>query len=363
MKRIAIIGAGNAGCINALELKNNFPTQCEITIYHSPKKHPIEKVGQGTLPNITQLIQNILDVDWYNNYIDATIKTGILYEGWGKKQDKMFHPFPMAQTAVHFVPEKLSNLTLESSLFNVEEKTIYDPEQEIDSDIIFDCRGRHNRDKNNYDTLVSPINSVLLGKRLKLESDHDLIYTRAVATPNGWTFIIPNKDTISYGYLYNNNVTTKHDASEDFIKRFDVHRVDDHITFDNYAAKNMFVGDRTILQGNAYGFIEPLEATTVNFYRELCLQASNTIFYGKNPREINHDIRGKIQGIEAFLLWHYQFGSKHDTPFWEYAKNLPFSPEDSIFTNSNVNIKSIPEIWQEAEWNLLHPLRKKNNKN
>ena len=158
-------------------------------------------------------------------------------------------------------------------------------------------------------------------------------------------------------------MTTKHDASEDFIKRFDVHRVDDHITFDNYAAKNMFVGDRTILQGNAYGFIEPLEATTVNFYRELCLQASNTIFYGKNPREINHDIRGKIQGIEAFLLWHYQFGSKHDTPFWEYTKNLPFSPEDSIFTNSNVNIKSIPEIWQEAEWNLLHPLRKKNNKN
>ena len=22
------------------------------------------------------------------------------------------------------------------------------------------------------------------------------------------------------------------------------------------------------------------------------------------------------------MVWHYQFGSKYDTPFWDYAKNL-----------------------------------------
>ena len=26
-------------------------------------------------------------------------------------------------------------------------------------------------------------------------------------------------------------------------------------------------------------------------------------------------------------MWHYQFGSKYDTPFWEYAKSLPFNTD------------------------------------
>tara|TARA_R110002051_G_scaffold107917_1_gene180786 strand:+ start:2223 stop:3290 length:1068 start_codon:yes stop_codon:yes gene_type:complete len=344
MKKIAIVGAGNAGCITALELLNS-PDLHEITIYHSPKEHPIEKVGQGTLPGFTRMLYNKLGVDWYNNPIDATVKTGILYEGWGKNQDKIFHQFCFNNcTASHFVPKKLSNLILESGLFNIEEKIIYNPEQQIDCDIIFDCRGRHNIDKNNYDTLISPINSVLLGKRSRLKSDHDLIYTRAVATPNGWTFIIPNKDTISYGYLHNNNVTSKHDACEDFVERFDINCIDDYMTFDNYAAKNMFVGERTILQGNAYGFIEPLEATAINFYHQLCVQAKNTIFDGVDPHETNNKVKANTQRIETFLLWHYQFGSKYDSPFWEYAKNLPFNPKFSA--------KSLNEVWQKTERGL-----------
>ena len=36
-----------------------------------------------------------------------------------------------------------------------------------------------------------------------------------------------------------------------------------------------------------------------------------------------------IKQIHNFVLWHYQFGSKYDTPFWDYAKTLVF--EDNIF--------------------------------
>ena len=32
--------------------------------------------------------------------------------------------------------------------------------------------------------------------------------------------------------------------------------------------------------------------------------------------------------IEQFILWHYQFGSKYDTPFWNYAKTLTFKDAD-----------------------------------
>ena len=92
----------------------------------------------------------------------------------------------------------------------------------------------------------------------------------------------------------------------------------------------MFVGERTILQGNAYGFIEPLEATAVNFYQDLCIAAMETIFSERSRTETNDNVRGMISKIETFLLWHYQFGSVYDTPFWEYTKSLPFNPDEQF---------------------------------
>ena len=272
MVRIAIIGAGTAGCVTALHfykyLSESIDVSFEITIYHSPNEHPIERVGQGTVLPVTKLIESTLGIDWYNNSIDATFKSGILYEGWGKKQDKIFHPFQLSAMSMHYVPQKLSKVVLESGYFNVIEKTVTDPEKEIDADVIFDCRGRHNRDKSNYDTLINPLNSVLLYK--KQDRDQDLIYTRTVATPNGWTFVIPNVDSISYGYLYNNTITSKEDATKDFLDRFELPETDGELIFENYMAKNMFVGERTVLNGNMYGFVEPMEATSLQFYQDLC---------------------------------------------------------------------------------------------
>ena len=157
--RIAIIGAGNAGCITALHYQKYLSEQSdkfEIEIYHSPHYHPIEKVGQGTTIPVPRLICSTLGIDWYNNPIDATIKTGILYEGWGQKNDKIFHPFEMPNAAMHFVPKKLSECVINSKFFKVHEKVINNPEEEIDANIIFDCRGRHNREKDNYEELTNP---------------------------------------------------------------------------------------------------------------------------------------------------------------------------------------------------------------
>ena len=72
--KIAIVGAGNAGCITALHYRryldgvftkteNGFQRgECEISIYHSPDKHPIERVGQGTISPIVELISKVLDI-------------------------------------------------------------------------------------------------------------------------------------------------------------------------------------------------------------------------------------------------------------------------------------------------------------
>ena len=329
-KRIAVIGAGNAGCITALHFYYYGKDKYEIVLYHNPKEFAIERVGQGCNVHTTQLITHTIESNWYDrNYIDATFKKGILYEGWGKKQDKIFHSFPMSAMSMHYVPQKLSDTILKSGLFEVVERTIDDPEKDIDADFIFDCRGRHNRDKDNYEPLINPLNSCLLYK--KDGKDVGLDLTRTVATPNGWTFVIPNFDSVSYGYLYNDTITSTQAARHDFIERFNL--PDDsttNISFENYVAKNLFVGERTILNGNRYSFLEPLEATSTGLYQSVCRYVWDYIEGNMTKTESEYHIKRVVKQIETFILWHYQFGSKYDTPFWKYAKSLPFEP-DSYF--------------------------------
>ena len=325
-RKIAIIGAGNAGCISALHFYFYARDLFEIEIYHSPEKHPIERVGQGTILSPMTLITSFFGGNWYdNNNIGATFKTGIFYEGWGKSKDEFFHPFPMSNMSMHFVPQKLSNAVLTCGLFKVKEQTIDDPEKEIDADIIIDCRGKNNRDKDNYEPLINPLNSCLLYK--KEGRDPNLIYTRSVTTPNGWTFIILNIDSVSYGYLYNNNITSKEDATEDFLERFNLPEIDGDLTFENYIAKNICVGERTFLNGNRCGFLEPLEATSTRFYQTVCKSVYDYMDGLMNRQHVNKYVRDEMFRLETFIMWHYQFGSKYNSPFWDYAKTLPFRPD------------------------------------
>ena len=173
------------------------------------------------------------------------------------------------------------------------------------------------------------MNSVLLSK--KKGQDTDLIYTKAVATPNGWTFVIPNQDSVSYGYLYNDTITDREDAIIDLVKRFDIDEFNDELKFETYRAKNFYVGERTILQGNMYGVIEPMEAPAVAFYQYICRQSWDAIFKIQTVDYCNEKIKTNMKQLENIILWHYQYGSKYDTPFWKYAKSLPFNPDDEFY--------------------------------
>ena len=348
-QKIAIIGAGNAGCITALHFYFHGRDRFEIEIYHSPYEHPIEKVGQGTTLIPTMLISSMFGSNWYDNNIGATLKSGILYEGWGKSKDEFFHTFPMHNMSAHYVPKKLSNAVLKSGLFKVKQQTINDPEKEIDADIIIDCRGRHNRDKDNYEPLINPLNACLLCR--KEGRDNDLIYTRTVATPDGWTFVVPNQDSTSYGYLYNNKITSKEEATYNMMELFDV-EPDGEFSFNNYIAKSVWKGERTILNGNMLAFLEPLEATSGHLYMETASNVWKNIIQKSLTRdEVDKKVHELMWKIETFVLWHYQNGSKYDTPFWEYAKSLPFNPpKEFIEIVDTVNKKTRNQLIHNTDY-------------
>jgi len=327
MTKVSIVGGGNGGCFTALFL-SWFEKDLEVELIYNPEIPP-ERVGQATTLEPPSMLWGSTRFNWYNNPIHATFKSGILYEGFGKYNEKLFHDFPASNMAMHYCPWELQSFILKSGHFKVTESNVLDPNK-VDSDYVFDCRGRPD-DYTDYDELVNPVNACLLGKP-KWDTTKAL-WSRHVATPDGWTFVIPtHEESPSHdycvGYCYNSNITQKEEAEYNFLEMFDV-EVNHNINFKNYFAKNPIVDDRIILNGNRLFFLEPLESSSTHTYVRWTRCIRDYIINKNKPeiKEACKQVKNYIQQVQNFVLWHYQFGSKYDTPFWNYAKTLTINDE------------------------------------
>ena len=353
--RICVIGAGNAGCLTALHY--GYYTDAEVELIYDPEQEP-ERVGQATITEgVPHMLWLTTGLNWYNNSIHATFKSGILYEGWGKKNDKVFHDFAMDRMALHFCPWEMQEHVLKSGYFKVTEGK-KEPE-DIDADYIFDCRGKP-KDFKGYKKLDIPTNACILGKpNWDVSEAH---WSRHVATPDGWTFIIPTKEDSpsrsgAVGYCYNSTITDKEEAEKNFLDLFDV-EITKHLTYNNYVAEDPVIDNRIILNGNRLFFLEPLESTAVEGYCQWNRFVYDSIIsnvYGF--KTLRNKLDRYITSLQNFILWHYQFGSKYDTPFWNYAKTLTFNdPEFDKVLDSARMIKQRKDftsliVSEYGQWN------------
>ena len=324
--KFSVVGAGNGGCFTALHYAwhTRSDPKIEVELIYNPKTEP-ERVGQATLLEAPSLLWSATGFNWYNNNIHATFKSGILYEGWGEKRDKHFHEFPPDRMAMHYCPWEMQRSILNSGHFKVIEGEV-NP-KDVDADYVFDCRGKPS-DLSEYHKLKNPINSAILAKPNWDTSVNP--WSRHVATPDGWTFVIPTHSSspsneYCVGYCYNDTITSEQDAEDNFLNMFDV-EITKHVHFNNYVAKQPVVDGRIFKNGNRLFFLEPLESSSTQTYIEWSRICWEYIFDGrKNPSE---RILDYIRKTQNFVLWHYQFGSKYKTPFWDYAKSLLFEDDE-----------------------------------
>ncbi len=316
--KVSVVGGGNAGVFTALFLDHAVGT--EVELIYNPEIPP-ERVGQAALLSPPRLLFEATGFNWYDNQIHATFKSGILYEGFGKVNDKVIHPFPACNMAMHYCPWEMQKHVLDCAQFKVIEGEV-DP-KDIDADYVFDCRGKPD-DYSTYDQLINPTNACILAKPT-WDTSH-VSWSRHVTTPDGWTFIIPtHKQSPSHdycvGYCYNSSITSREDAEKNMLEMFDV-EVTKHVNYNNYVSKDVVIDGRIILNGNRLFFLEPLESSSTQTYIEVARQFAMLI--GGEVEKLNHQIPNYIRHLQNFVLWHYQFGSKYDTPFWDYAKKLKF---------------------------------------
>ena len=324
--KISVVGGGNGGCFTALYLAWH-RKDIEVELIYNPEVLP-ERVGQATVLSPPTLLWAATGFDWYHNHIHATMKSGILYEGWGQVNEEVFHPFPPQSMAMHYCPWEMQASILQSGHFNVIHGDV-DP-KDVDADYVFDCRGKPD-DFSEYDELINPINACVLGKPKWNTSRNS--WSRHVATPDGWTFVIPTRykspsHDFCVGYCYNSDITQQEVAEYNFLERFDVD-VTKHVKFKNYVAKNPIVDDRIILNGNRLFFLEPLESSSTQTYIMWADYIMKNILTNEDSvSNASKECKRYIEKTQNFVLWHYQCGSKYNTPFWDYAKSLSFKDDE-----------------------------------
>jgi len=330
--KITIIGRGNAGSISAMHFghfRKLLKQKVEIELIYDSKILPVP-TGQGTTLDFSQQLFQTFCADIVRNNFPFTIKTGTMYENFGKKHKEWLAPFPLGSYALHFEPTDFANFVCENLKINfqVKDENIENLDS-IDSDYIIDCRGK-SKSLENYDKLINPLNCALLANLPKKEND--VLWTRAIAHKNGWCFYIPLPEKTSIGYLFNKDLCSVEDAENDFKKMFDLEKINRVFPFEQYLAKEPIIDDRVFLNGNRLFFLEPLEATAMASYIRASQYYFGYIFEGVSKEETIRGLKDYVYKVQNFILWHYANGSAYDTPFWDYAKNLWENNQDKSTT-------------------------------
>ena len=104
VKKLVIVGGGTAGWIAASWFSRRWSNKLDVTIIDKSAPERVG-VGEATLLSFPQVMQNMgYRVEEWFTPIDATYKAGILFPGWGKEDNTIWHPFGFVSIGEENVP-------------------------------------------------------------------------------------------------------------------------------------------------------------------------------------------------------------------------------------------------------------------
>jgi hypothetical protein len=192
--------------------------------------------------------------------------------------------------------------------------------KEVYGDLYIDCTGQSSVLSGalspwiEFDTILT--DSALVVKTDYLNRKKEMVpYTNAKAMSAGWQWTIPTYDFVSRGYVYSSKYTTDDEAWEEF-------GYDDakKINFRNGRHERAWTGNCVSI-GLSYGFIEPLESTSLFNTHHGILALLDILREEKLPGQFardrfNHDLSEHMDGWREFVEAHYYYSTRRDTPFW-----------------------------------------------
>ena len=337
--KIGIIGVGSGGILSICHMLHYLP--CQVYSIYDPEI-PSVGIGESTGPVFWSTMEACLNVSFdellESGQLDATKKYGTFYKNW-REQDflnPLFGNEEFENAAIHFNTHKIKDyafnilrekykerfIEIQGKVLNVNDKkdyvTVDVNNVNYEFDYIIDCRG-FSKNLEEYVVLPMPINHCLV-HNIPSKEGIDWNHTLHQATKNGWMFGVPLTNRLSYGYLFNDNITKIEEAKIDFSKILDVDVNDmDKIEFkfNSYYAKKV-INNRVMKNGNLAFFLEPMFANSLWMYDFI-----NRLIVGKikgvKEGELNFRFQTKSKQIHDIICYNYKGGSIYDSQFWKYA--------------------------------------------
>jgi len=355
LRKIAVIGRGTAGSLAAASVTRLHPDAVHELHHIYDSRIPVIGVGEGSWPSLVQELQQLTNLphETVQQRLNATRKYGVAFEGWGCRNRNFTHYFSPQQVsyAYHLSADVMADLLHESTRAhhidaNVLDITRVDGGAQVKFDgraperydLVFDARGfpRELQPDRHIDISFIPTNTAVIRRCpavIREEQDGPVVkhtYTRAVARPHGWVFVIPLTVHTSYGYIFNRNVSSLAEVEADFDEFLESDEVSEFeqravIPFPNFVHRQIYDG-AVARVGNAAAFMEPLEATAIvsaqiQIGMVLQTRLNRPIEHlERDAPKVNRFLVDNMLCYGLFVGWHYSRGSRYESEFWRYAR-------------------------------------------
>ena len=331
--KIAVIGTGTAGCLQTLQFSQELNFEYfELDWIYDPET-PIFGIGEATTPHIPQVLRRSkFSTDMLFNELKGSLKYGVRFFNWGKKNKKFVHDFGCGQYGVHMDTSALSEFTLKhiEKLKGTNIKVVPEKVDTIESlpsgcvvngrnyNFVVDCSGYEPLlYKDEYiDSEIPTVDSAVIYRR---KTPGKWNHTVHFAHENGWMFGIPLRDRQTWGYTFSSKFTTEEEAREGLQKLMP----DEDVSTARYVTwkprfASFLIDDNGVYarNGNAAGFMEPLQSLSGLHTEQITSILTDYVNDDCSKQLANEAVISSEKEWLEGLAYHYQMGSSFDTPFW-----------------------------------------------
>jgi tryptophan 7-halogenase len=386
--KICIVGGGTSGWWTAGYLEKNFP-EFDITLIESDTIQKIG-VGESTLPQIRVFFEEmgIAESDWMDR-CNAIHKFGNIKQGWVENDAEFPFTFWYNNNNVFddWVAEyhkgNKKKTQINNDLYNKEgwRAYAYHLDAELAGSVVKDSctRVKHiiatlelsNIPQADLYIDCTGFSRKFIKDNTEITLEHHLIdsaivcpytfekdfppYTKSIARPAGWQFIIGLQHRIGTGYCYSSQHISDQNAMEQFLE-FNKHRTPfmgkqpKVIKWTPSVLKNPWSGN-TVAIGTSSGFIDPLESNALFMTQFQITSLAKCIKRGSSKEAYNRLTTKVWRDISNYILHHYMLSNRDDTDFWKYYKN--FDVKKSLWENYRTKGKTYTEVYPDAIWATL----------
>ena len=178
--------------------------------------------------------------------------------------------------------------------------------------------------------------------------------TVSTALSNGWAWEIPLTNRFGNGYVYSSKFISADQAETElrqYLGLLDSDVEARHLKMRVGRAEKSW-HKNCVAIGLSQGFIEPLEATALQFVQstiESFIQAFEMGNYSEmHQDEFNQQINQNFEGIRDYIVLHYKTNSRNDTEYWKANRENP---------NISSNLQAMLSCWDRVQ-NLEEALQR-----